>query len=135
MDAQKIAKKAKTTKFDINNNAVSLFHIMASCGGLVGLITRNMVEMDEIENAASEEEAFSFLKFLPPLDQAKLRDQAKDLVKASFTTNEGHGNQHWHLVLCSYRKMRIKTIIKHIPQETLKKMELKNDCLTTFHTR
>jgi hypothetical protein len=136
MDPKKIAKKAKSNRFDMNNSAMGLFHIMANCGGLIGVLTRNMTEgVEEIELADSEEEAFLFLKFLPKDTQAKLKEQAEQLVVATFITNEGYHNQHWHLVIDSYRKMRIKTIIKHIPQEELTKSHRKKDSVTTFHTK
>ena len=136
MDPKKIAKKAKSTRFNINNSAVSLFHVMANCGGLIGVLTRNMVEgIQEIELAKSEKEAFSFLKFLPKDTQTKLIEQANQLVVATFITNEGYENQHWHIVLDSYRKMRIKTIIRHITAEELRKPQHKKDCATAFHTK
>ena len=136
MDPKKIAKKAKSKRFDMNNSAIGLFHIMANCGGLIGTLTRNMTEgIEEIELADSEKEAFLFLRFLTEETQAKLKEQAKQLVVATFITNEGHHDQHWHIVLDSYRKMRIKTIIKHIPQEGLIKSHRKKDSVTTFHMK
>ena len=70
----------------------------------------------------------------------------KDLVRSSFITNDRidqvnwreNTSIRWHIVGCKFRKSRIKTIaLKWARSEAgktwMKKADLKDDCVTTYH--
>jgi hypothetical protein len=130
-----IKNKATAIAFDTNNHASALFYIMANVGGMVGLLTRNFSSIYEIEQV-SQENSFNFLNFLPKETQEELMVIAKNhLVISTFITNSSHKYDRgdWHVVCCSYQKIRIKTILSHVNSEYLKKGTRKTDELTTFH--
>jgi hypothetical protein len=133
---KQIIKKAKSQKFDVNNSACALFHIMANVGGVVGLLTRNsIIDIDELEQV-DPSESFNFLNFLPEKTQEKLKEIAQNhLIVASFMTNSSlkHDKGEWHIVCSSYYKMRIKTILNHVDQNYLKKNHRRKDEITHFH--
>ena len=131
-----IKKNAKTEAFDCNNAASALFHVMANIGGDIGLITRNSINSTDDIEQVSPEESFLWLSFLPEETAERLKEIAKNhLVTSSFITNSSrkYDTGEWHIVCCSYQKMRIKTILSHLDPKEIKKPERKIDDLTTFH--
>ena len=53
MNEKKIAQAAKAQRFNFNNDAASLYYIMANIGGIFGIIVRNQYSdaIEYIENA------------------------------------------------------------------------------------
>ena len=141
MNEKKIAQAAKAQRFNFNNDAASLYYVMANIGGIFGIIVRNQYSdaIEYIENADTEDEAFSFLNFLEENTIKKLREQAKNLCTASFITNDKKDDQHnmkWHLVLDGYKKMRIQTICRAYSEEKLKRNDNRyKEDLTVFWTK
>jgi len=137
----KIAKVAKAQRFNFNNDAACLYYIMANIGGIFGIIVRNQYPnaIDIIENEATEDEAFKFLKFLEQNVIDQLRNQAKGLCAASFITDEKRDDQYdmkWHLVVDGYKKMRIQTICRNYPIEKLKRNDNRyKESMTVFWTK
>ena len=137
----KIAKKAKSQRFNISNDAACLYYIMANIGGIFGIIVRNQFydAIDHIESQNTEEEAFAFLEFLDENIIDQLRAQAKGLCKASFITNEKQLDEYemkWNLVMDGYKKMRIQTICRAYPIEKLKRNDNRyKESMTLFWTK
>ena len=135
---KKIAKLAKSRKFDNNLEAVVLFRLLANIGGTFGMIMRHQVEeYSDLDEAENEKEAYAFLNWLPKDFKEKLINESKNnLVKASFITKEECPGMLWHISCCSYRANRIKTIARHWVTKNhnyLKNNRMRSDSITKIH--
>ncbi len=149
MKTTEIAKRAKSRRWGKNLEATLLFHILANMGGTFGTLIRSQIdEIADIEDEVDPKVAFDiFFNWLPTNLSEKLKEEAmNNLVRSSFITNdridkvnwEKGTSIHWHIVGCKYRKSRIKTIaLKWARSEAgkkwMKKADLKDDCVTTYH--
>lgn len=139
-EAREIAKKAKARSYKGNLEALALYQILANIGGEFGLIMRHIIEeYDDIE-FADEQESFMYLRWLPNHLNKWLVDAAnKDLIKASFVTNQNNEwHNHWHIVADSVKKTVIETKVRRwckTPEgkSYIKKNEHRRDCITTIH--
>jgi hypothetical protein len=135
---KKIAKLAKSRKFDNNLEAVVLFRLLANIGGTFGMIMRHQVEeYSDLDEAENETEAYAFLNWLPYELKEKLINESKNnLIKASFITNENSFEILWHISCCFYRANRIKTIARNWVAKNhnyLKNNQMRDDGITKLH--
>ena len=138
--AKKIAKKAKARGYNANLEAMALYQILTNIGGEFGTIMRHMIEeYGDIEHG-TEEESFSFLRWLPcDLNKWLINAAKNNLVKASFVTNvNSDWHQHWHIVADSAKKTVIETKVRRwVKSEQgkyfIKRNEHRGDSITTYH--